>query len=155
MRNAPRFFVVVAAAAIIPLAPAQATDERDAAWKKLIAAAVKKGAVETINPGGATASYNLIRSDGMFVTLTRKIDGAQRIVCKGELSKNISTCMEWDTRQMLYFTRASESAPWVSSDVPPVAALTAAEAPPLPSLLDMLLSTRVPRLPFHPWVKGH
>jgi len=90
---------------------------KDAKWNALIAEAVKHGGVETIS--GNTGSYVFSRPDGMDMTITRSLDNKIRLICIGYMSKNINVCMNWNNEKMIYGTRASQTAPWVTSSTPP------------------------------------
>jgi hypothetical protein len=90
---------------------------KDAKWNALIAEAVKHGGVETIS--GNTGSYVFSGPDGMDMTFSRRLDNKIRLICMGYMSKNINVCMNWDSEKFYYSTRASETAPWVTSRKPP------------------------------------
>ena len=90
---------------------------KDAKWNALIAEAVKHGGVETIS--GNSGSYVFSRPDGMDMTITRSLDNKIRLICVGYMSKNINVCKNSDDETMIYNTRASQTAPWVTSSTPP------------------------------------
>ncbi|MGH9676417.1 MAG: hypothetical protein ACRD36_04885, partial [Candidatus Acidiferrum sp.] len=113
---APQFGVATLAVSCL-FAAAHATPKKDAEWNRLLAEAVKHGGVETIS--GNTGSYVFAGPKGMHLTITRRLDNKVRLICAGYMSANINVCMNWDTEKMIYSTRASESAPWVASGVPP------------------------------------
>ncbi|MGH6847589.1 MAG: hypothetical protein ACREC0_09165 [Methylocella sp.] len=117
MFNLAPQFVFATLAVPCMFAAAHATPKKDAEWNKLLAEAVKHGGVETIS--GNTGSYVFAGPKGMHLTITRRLDNKVRLLCAGYMSANINVCLNWDTEKMIYSTRASESAPWVASDVPP------------------------------------
>jgi hypothetical protein len=99
---------------------AYAGSRRDAKWNALIAETVKHGGVETIS--GNSGSYVFAGPDGMDMTITWSLDNKIRLICMGYMSENINVCMNWDNEKMIYSTRASETAPWVTSSTPPAEA---------------------------------
>jgi hypothetical protein len=150
--NGAAHFVVATLAISCLLAPALATPEKDAAWDKLIADAVKRGGVETIMV--KTASYVFAGPNGLNVTFARTLDNKVRAICAMYLNANVNVCMKWDTEKMNYATRASENAPWVVSDVPPDAPESAPETPLWLDLLSAFLDVDVPYSTFHSWHHG-
>ncbi len=111
--------IIIAVCLLHAATSAYAGSLKDAKWNALIAEAVKHGGVETIS--GNTGSYVFSRPDGMSMTLTRSLDNKIRLICIGYMNKNINVCINWDTEKMIYSTRASETAPWVTSSTPPAA----------------------------------
>jgi hypothetical protein len=109
--------IILAFCLLHAVTAAYAGSLKDAKWNALIAEAVKHGGVETIS--GNTGSYLFSRPDGMDMTVTRSFDNKIRLICIGYMSKNINVCMNWDNEKMIYSTRASQTAPWVTSSTPP------------------------------------
>jgi hypothetical protein len=112
--------VILAFCVLHAATAAYAGSRKDAKWNAPIAETVKHGGVETIS--GNTGSYVFSRPDGMDLTITRRLDNKIRLICMGYMSKNINVCMNWDNDKMIYSTRASETAPWVTSSTPPAEA---------------------------------
>lgn len=142
----------------------------DARWDALIASAINRGGVETIS--GDTGSYVFVRPDGMIVTFTRRLDNKIRLICVQHASipgnntaltamnVDFQQCLNWNTGVTIYATRASESAAWVFSDVPPTAQELDPEQAqeqenPLPGLIGGVLEiaqrTRCRRAIFRGW----
>jgi hypothetical protein len=69
------------------------------------------------------------------------------------MSANINVCLNWDTEKMIYSTRASESAPWVASNVPPDVPKSAPETRLWLDQLSKFLKVDLPYWAFHDWAR--